>query len=95
MSIATTLAGSTCCAKSGTSPLYATALTQEVLGKNFRKPPRWRVMSTGAPFELNDLRIECFPVPHDAVEPRGLPPAERDRPPRHVERHRLRHQSRP
>jgi phosphoribosyl 1,2-cyclic phosphodiesterase len=53
-------------------PLYATALTQEVLGKNFRKPPRWRVMSTGAPFELNDLRIECFPVPHDAVDPVGF-----------------------
>ena len=53
-------------------PIYATALTQEVLAKNFRKPPRWRVMTTGAPFELKDLRIECFPVQHDAVDPVGF-----------------------
>ncbi len=53
-------------------PVYTTPLTQESLAKNFRKPPRWRLMSTGHPFELNDLRIECFPVPHDAVDPVGF-----------------------
>jgi len=53
-------------------PVYTTPLTQESLAKNFRKAPRWRLMTTGHPFELNDLRIECFPVPHDAVDPVGF-----------------------
>jgi phosphoribosyl 1,2-cyclic phosphodiesterase len=53
-------------------PVYATPLTQESIAKNFRKPPRWRLMTTGQPFELRDLRIECFPVPHDAVDPVGF-----------------------
>lgn len=55
-------------------PLYATALTREVLqgGLNFRTPPSWRLMSTGSAFEFQDLRIECFPVPHDAVDPVGF-----------------------
>ncbi len=53
-------------------PVYATPLTQESLAKNFRLPPKWRLMATGSPFEINDLRVECFPVPHDAVDPVGF-----------------------
>jgi phosphoribosyl 1,2-cyclic phosphodiesterase len=54
-------------------PLYATPLTQESLEGDFKKkPPRWRLMQTGSAFELNDLRIESFPVPHDAVDPVGF-----------------------
>jgi phosphoribosyl 1,2-cyclic phosphodiesterase len=55
-------------------PLFATALTQEALLQGtFRKAtPRWRLMQTGSPFDFQDLRIECFPVPHDAADPVGF-----------------------
>jgi phosphoribosyl 1,2-cyclic phosphodiesterase len=55
-------------------PLFATPLTQESLMQGtFRKAtPRWKLMQTGAPFDFQDLRIECFPVPHDAVDPVGF-----------------------
>jgi len=54
--------------------LYATALTRETLQGNlkFRAQPSWRLMTTGSAFEFQDLRIECFPVPHDAVDPVGF-----------------------
>lgn len=55
-------------------PLYATALTRETLqgSLKFRSPPAWRMMTTGSAFDFQDLRIECFPVPHDAVDPIGF-----------------------
>lgn len=55
-------------------PLFCTALTQETLAGNlkFRQTPTWRLMTTGAAFEFQDLRIESFPVPHDAVDPVGF-----------------------
>lgn len=55
-------------------PLFATPLTQESLaGSAFTKAkPKWKLMQTGAAFEFQDLRIECFPVPHDAVDPVGF-----------------------
>ncbi len=55
-------------------PLFATPLTQEALlqGTFKKAAPRWRLMQTGAPFDFQDLRIECFPVPHDAVDPVGF-----------------------
>jgi phosphoribosyl 1,2-cyclic phosphodiesterase len=55
-------------------PLYATALTRETLqgSLKFRSPPSWRMMTTGSAFDFQDLRIECFPVPHDAVDPIGF-----------------------
>ncbi|RBP36372.1 phosphoribosyl 1,2-cyclic phosphodiesterase [Roseimicrobium gellanilyticum] len=55
-------------------PLFATPLTQEALQQGtFRKAsPRWKLMQTGAPFDFQDLRIECFPVPHDAADPVGF-----------------------
>ncbi|TDU70582.1 phosphoribosyl 1,2-cyclic phosphodiesterase [Prosthecobacter fusiformis] len=57
-----------------TLPLYATALTRETLqgSLKFRKAPTWRMMTTGSAFDFQDLRIECFPVPHDAVDPIGF-----------------------
>lgn len=53
-------------------PIYATPLTQESIEHQFRHSPRWKLMQTGSPFELKDLRIECFSVPHDAVDPVGF-----------------------
>lgn len=55
-------------------PLLATPLTQETLAQSaFTKAkPKWKLMQTGAAFEFQDVRIECFPVPHDAVDPVGF-----------------------
>ena len=53
-------------------PIYATPLTQESIEHHFRNPPRWKLMQSGSPFEIKDLRIECFSVPHDAVDPVGF-----------------------
>ncbi len=33
---------------------------------------QWNVFQTGAPFELGDLRIDPFSVPHDALDPVGF-----------------------
>jgi phosphoribosyl 1,2-cyclic phosphodiesterase len=61
-------------------PLYCTALTQEhLLGSlKFRGAPQWRLMQTGSSFEIQDLVIESFPVPHDAVDPVGFVIADAD-----------------
>ena len=53
-------------------PIYATALTREVVGEDYAHAVQWRMMQTGSPFEIKDLRIESFPVPHDAVDPVGF-----------------------
>ncbi|MBK8093033.1 MAG: MBL fold metallo-hydrolase [Verrucomicrobiaceae bacterium] len=61
-------------------PLFCTALTQEhLLGSiKFRTTPAWRVMQTGSAFDYRDVRIESFPVPHDAVDPVGFILADAD-----------------
>ena len=55
-------------------PLFCTPLTQESLRGSiiFKSPPCWRLMQTGSIFEFRSLRIESFPVPHDAVDPVGF-----------------------
>jgi phosphoribosyl 1,2-cyclic phosphodiesterase len=54
--------------------VYCTALTQETLAGSltFRSKPNWRIMNSGGAFNLRDLQIECFSVPHDAVDPVGF-----------------------
>lgn len=54
-------------------PILCTPLTQESVMNVFSKArPSWKLMQTGSVFEFQDLRIECFPVPHDAVDPVGF-----------------------
>jgi len=54
--------------------LFATPLTQETLvgSLKFRGAPSWKMMNTSGAFDFQDLRIECFSVPHDAVDPVGF-----------------------
>lgn len=33
---------------------------------------KWRVFATGFPFDIGDIRVEPFSVPHDACEPVGF-----------------------
>lgn len=55
-------------------PLFCTPLTQETLisGLGISSNAPWRLMSSGGAFEFQDLRIESFSVPHDAVDPVGF-----------------------
>ncbi len=55
-------------------PLLCTSLTREtLLQSSFTKAkPRWRLLQSGTAFEFQDLRIESFSVPHDAVDPVGF-----------------------
>ena len=53
-------------------PIFATPLTQESIEHQFRHTPSWKLMQTGSPFQVGDMRIECFSVPHDAVDPVGF-----------------------
>ena len=53
--------------------LYANAGTVEAIEreeKNGALP--WQVFTTGMPFEIGDLRVEPFSVPHDSYDPVGF-----------------------
>ncbi len=54
-------------------PLYANAGTVEALTRDpeLSELP-WQIFTTGAPFQIGDLRVEPFAVPHDAFEPVGF-----------------------
>lgn len=53
--------------------LYANAGTCDVLGADqTHKPLPWTVFTTGAAFEIGDIIVEPFSVPHDAAEPVGF-----------------------
>jgi phosphoribosyl 1,2-cyclic phosphodiesterase len=54
-------------------PVYANRLTAEAITShpdwNGKVPVSWRLFATGAAFEIGDLAVESFNVPHDAQDP--------------------------
>lgn len=55
------------------TPVYCNRTTAETLQRarpELRKD--WRYFQTGSSFDIKDVSIETFPVPHDAVEPVGF-----------------------
>ena len=60
------------CRQFGT-PVYANGLTAEVLRRaSSESKTEWRVFSTGADFQIKDIAVETFSVPHDAMDPVGF-----------------------
>ena len=53
-------------------PLYCNPLTRETLEHGFKSEKTWRLVQTGAHFEIDAIRVETFAVPHDAVDPMGF-----------------------
>ncbi len=53
-------------------PLYCNRPTKEALEYQLRTRLDCRVFSTGATFEVNDLSVESFSIPHDAQDPVGF-----------------------
>ena len=61
--------------KSRALPVYANRLTAEAISTDPEWQDRvrisWRLFSTGGSFEVGDLLVESFSVPHDAYDPVG------------------------
>ncbi len=53
-------------------PVYCNRLTKEAIEAQFRKPFDFRLFSTGGEFEVGDVHVETFSVPHDAYDPVGF-----------------------
>ena len=53
-------------------PIYCNRLTQEAIEHQFQLKLDYRLFSTGASFEIGEVRIETFSVPHDAYDPVGF-----------------------
>jgi len=53
-------------------PVYANALTKEALQWGIKSKISWKVFQTGQAFDVGDISITAFPIPHDAAEPVGF-----------------------
>lgn len=53
-------------------PVFATALTREVVEDKVRGTVEWRVFQRGQEFEVGEVQVRAFAIPHDAVDPVGF-----------------------
>jgi len=53
-------------------PVYCNRLTREAVESQFRVPFNARIFTTGASFEVGDVHVDTFSVPHDAYDPVGF-----------------------
>ncbi|MDQ8189592.1 MBL fold metallo-hydrolase [Roseibacillus persicicus] len=53
-------------------PVYATALTQEVLARKVTSVKQWKLFTAGQSFECGGISVESVAIPHDAVDPVGF-----------------------
>lgn len=53
-------------------PIYCNRPTKEAIERQMQKALPCRIFETGATFELADVVVETFPVPHDAQDPVGF-----------------------
>jgi phosphoribosyl 1,2-cyclic phosphodiesterase len=53
-------------------PVYCNRLTKEVIEAQFKTRFDFRLFSTGASFDLGDIGVDTFSVPHDAYDPVGF-----------------------
>lgn len=53
-------------------PIFCNRLTKEAIEQLVGAPVRCNIFSTGASFDVNDVRVDTFSVPHDAYDPVGF-----------------------
>ena len=53
-------------------PVYCNRLTKEAIETQFDARLDFRLFSTGTSFEVGDLSVDTFSVPHDAYDPVGF-----------------------
>jgi phosphoribosyl 1,2-cyclic phosphodiesterase len=62
------------CRRFASVPIYCNPLTADALRHAgcLREHRNWRLFPTGSEFEIGDIAVQAFPVPHDAVDPVGF-----------------------
>jgi len=53
-------------------PVYTNSHTARVVAEGMRSSVDWKLVSTGGEFMIGSWGVECFSVPHDAVDPMGF-----------------------
>ena len=53
-------------------PVYCNRLTREAIAFDLKTPLNFKIFTTGSTFELGDLSIDVFSIPHDAQDPVGF-----------------------
>jgi phosphoribosyl 1,2-cyclic phosphodiesterase len=53
-------------------PIYCNRLTKEAVEHQVGLKLDWRIFSTGASFDVGDVAVDTFTVPHDAQDPVGF-----------------------
>ncbi len=53
-------------------PVYTNRLTREGILEKFDKKFCFKIFQNGESFEIGDIEVEVFSVPHDAVDPTGF-----------------------
>lgn len=53
-------------------PVYCNRATKDAIQQQFTQRLDWRIFTTGSEFELGDIGIESFALPHDAQDPVGF-----------------------
>ncbi|MEW6161298.1 MAG: MBL fold metallo-hydrolase [Verrucomicrobiota bacterium] len=53
-------------------PIYCNRLTKEAIESQLQIKLNCRIFSTGASFEVGDVQVDTFTVPHDAYDPVGF-----------------------
>jgi phosphoribosyl 1,2-cyclic phosphodiesterase len=53
-------------------PIYATTHTCKIVSEDVKSDVVWRPFEAGNSFKVEDIKIESFSVPHDAVDPVGF-----------------------
>ncbi len=53
-------------------PIFCNRLTKEAIEQQLRIKVQCNIFSTGASFDVGDVRVDTFSVPHDAYDPVGF-----------------------
>jgi phosphoribosyl 1,2-cyclic phosphodiesterase len=53
-------------------PVFCNRLTKEAVEEQLQVKLAWRIFNTGASFDVGDVAVETFSVPHDASDPIGF-----------------------
>jgi phosphoribosyl 1,2-cyclic phosphodiesterase len=53
-------------------PIYCNRPTRDAIAYQMKTPLNWRLFTTGSIFDVGDITVETFTVPHDAQEPVGF-----------------------
>jgi len=65
-------AGAILLAQKHNIPVFCNKLTSESLIERARKPISTKIFQTGTAFEIGDLLVENFSIPHDGMDPVGF-----------------------